>query len=97
VLFTPVVSVAVYVVAAASGLLGVSVAVVLFTAYVADTDVPPEFRKINVEAFTVALSMVMLNVALTVVEEFMPVAPVAGVVLVTFGGAGAGLVVNDHV
>jgi hypothetical protein len=97
VLFTPVVSVAVYVVDAASGLLGVSVAIVLFTPYVAATGTPPEVLKINVDAFMVALSMALLNVELTVVEGVTPMAPVAGVVLITFGGAGAGLVINDQV
>jgi hypothetical protein len=94
VLFTPVVSVAVYVVAAASGLLGVSVAVVLFTAYVAGTAAPAEVFKVKVDSLTVGLSSALLNVALTVVAEFTPVAPPAGVVAVTLRGDGPALAVK---
>lgn len=96
-LLTPVVSVAVYVVDAASGLLGVSVTIVLFTPYVAATGIPPEVLRINVDAFIVALSMALLNVELTAVEGVTPRVPGAGIVLITFGGAEAGLVMNDQV
>ena len=82
---------------AASGLLGVNVAVLLLTLYVADTSVPPAFANVKVEELTVVALRTLLNVAVTVVPKVTPVAPLTGVVEFTLNGVGPVAVVNDQV
>ena len=73
-------TVAVYVVAAASGLLGVNVAVSVAAVYVTVAAITAfaGSRSSNVLAPTVAGSIASLNVAVTVVATATPVAPMAG-------------------
>jgi hypothetical protein len=90
----PVVSVAVYVVEPASGLVGVRVAVVPFTLYEAATDVLLGFVKVKVEELTVLEFKALLNVAVTALLTDTPVPPFAGAVEETLRPAGPVLVLN---
>jgi hypothetical protein len=88
----------VYVVLAASGAPGVSVAVRLPALYVTLplTAVPAASRSRNVVALIVTASIAWLNVAFTLVPALTPVAPAPGVVPVTVGAAGGAAVGHDQ-
>ena len=71
-----------------SGVPGVSVAVLPFTPYVAETTAFPASLKIKVDALIVVTSRALLNTALRLVPGATPVALLAGVVAVTPNGTG---------
>ena len=65
-----------------------SVAVLPLTLSEADTSVPPASFNVKVEELMVVALRALLKVALTVVPELTPVAPLAGVVEFTLSGVG---------
>jgi hypothetical protein len=95
---TPVVTAAVYVLLAASGAFGVSVAVKVVALYltVALTGAPPCGVSVKVEAVMVDAFNASLKVAVMVVFAARPVLPLPGVTAVTVG-AGPVAVVKDQV
>jgi hypothetical protein len=94
--FAPVVIVAVNTVLLARTAVGVNVAVVPAYVTVPATRVAPGPVKVNVAPLIVAAFMASLNVAETRVFTGTAVAPLAGTVEITVGGAAAAAVVNVH-